>query len=156
MNQHSWVKAVTEPTERGQLLDEIGALELRLLAGGLPEETSSLLDYDLTVQQLRAFAFVFANGRTPINKLADALGIRPNVATGIIQRLVDRALIERREDPEDRRVRILSITDRGQALIDELGDIALAKGRVLLERLTDQQLGQLRDILAAMERAPER
>jgi len=138
-------------SERERLLDEIGALEIRLLAGGLPEETSSLLDYDLTVQQLRAFAFIFATGQTPINKLADALGIRPNVATGIVQRLVDRSLIERQEDPEDRRVRILTVTEQGLALIDELGDIALAKGRVLLERLTDQQLRQLRDILAAME-----
>lgn len=142
-------------SERQQMLEEIGALELRLLAGGLPEETSSLLDYDLTVQQLRAFAFIFAGGETPINRLAEALGIRPNVATGIIQRLVERQLIERREDPEDRRVRLLSITERGRALIDELGDIALAKGRVLLDRLTDQQLRQLRDILAAMERTPE-
>lgn len=141
--------------ERERLLDEIGALEIRLLAGGLPEETSSLLDYDLTVQQLRAFAFVFARGRTPISKLADALGIRPNVATGIVQRLVDRSLVERREDPEDRRVRILTVTDQGLALIEELGDIALAKGRRLLERLTDQQLGQLRDILAALESPAE-
>ena len=66
---------------------------------GLPEETSSLLDYDLTLQQIRAFALIFARGQTPITKVADALGIRPNVATGIIQRLVDRGLIERHEDP---------------------------------------------------------
>ena len=138
-------------TERSRLLDEIGALEIRLLALGLPEQTSSLLDYDLTLQQIRAFAFVFAHGQTPISKVADALGIRPNVATGIIQRLVDRGLIERREDPDDRRVRLLTVTDRGLALIDELSGIVLAKGRELLDRLSDEQLHQLRDIFAAME-----
>jgi DNA-binding MarR family transcriptional regulator len=138
-------------TDRGRLLDEIGALEIRLLAGGLPEETSSLLDYDLTLQQFRAFAVVLSRGQTPMNKVADALGVRPNVATGIVQRLVDRGLIERREDPTDRRVRQLTVTDRGLALVDEVGAIVLAKGRRLLERLTDGQLEQLRDVLTAME-----
>jgi DNA-binding MarR family transcriptional regulator len=142
-------------TERRRLLDEISVLEIRLLALGLPEQTSSLLDYDLTLQQIRAFAFILARGQTPIRRLADALGIRPNVATGIIQRLVDRGLIERREDPDDRRVRLLSVTDRGLALIDELSGIVLAKGRELLDRLSDEQLRQLRDIFAAMEPRPE-
>ncbi len=142
-------------TERSGLIDDIGALEIRLLALGLPEETSSLLDYDLTLQQMRAFAFVLARGQTPISRLAEALGIRPNVATGIIQRLVDRGLLERREDPDDRRVRLLSVTDQGFALIDELSGIVLGKGRELLDRLSDEQLRQLKDILNAMESSRE-
>jgi DNA-binding MarR family transcriptional regulator len=136
-------------TERDQLLDEISSIEIRLLASGLPEETSSLLDYDITLQQMRAFAFIFANGQTPVSRVAAALGIRPNVATGITQRLVERGLIERREDPNDRRVRLLAVTDQGFALIDELAAIILAKTREALERLSDEQLHQLRVILAA-------
>jgi DNA-binding MarR family transcriptional regulator len=139
-----------EMTDRDRLLDEIGVLEFRLLASGLPEQTSSLLDYDLTLQQLRVFAFILTRGQTPISKVADALGIRPNVATGIVQRLVDRELIERREDPRDRRIRLVTVTSRGLALVDELSEIVLAKGRELLDRLSDEQLRQLRDIFAAM------
>jgi DNA-binding MarR family transcriptional regulator len=138
-------------TERSRLLSEISTLEIRLLASGLPEQTSSLLDYDLTLQQLRVFAFILARGQTSVSKVAEALGIRPNVATGIIQRLVDRGLIERHDDADDRRVRLLTVTDRGLALIDELSGIVLAKGRELLDRLSDEQLRQLRDIFAAME-----
>ena len=138
---------------RSRLLDQIGALEIRLLAGGLPEETVSLLDYDLTLQQLRAFAVVFARGQAPVNQVADALGVRPNVATGIVQRLVDRGLIERHEDPADRRVRQLTVTPKGLALIEEVGAVIFAKGRRLLKRLTDEQLRQLRDLLAAMDHA---
>ena len=137
-------------TDRSRLLDEIGALEFRLLASGLPEQTSSLLDYDLTLQQLRVFAFILTRGQSPISKVADALGIRPNVATGIIHRLVGRELIERREDAHDRRLRLVTVTERGLALIDELSEIVLAKGRELLDRLSDEQLRQLRDIFAAM------
>lgn len=138
-------------TERSRLLEEISGLEIRLLALGLPEQTASLLDYDLTLQQIRAFGFILAREQTSISKLGDSLGIKPNVATGIIQRLVDRGLIERREDPEDRRIRLLTVTERGSALLDELTGIVLAKSRELLDRLSDEQLHQMRDILAAME-----
>ena len=137
-------------TERDRLLADISVLEIKSFALTLPEETSSLLDYDLTLQQLRVFAFILTRERLAISEVAEALGIRPNVATGIIQRLVDRGLIERREDPVDRRRRRLTVTDRGFALIDELKDIVLAKGRELLDRLGDEQLAQLRDIFAAM------
>ncbi len=137
-------------SERTRLLDEIGTLEIRLLASGLPEETSSLLDYEITLQQLRAFALIYARGQVAINKVADALGIRPNVATGIVQRLVDRGLIKRREDPADRRVRLLTVTEQGLALIDQLAAIVMAKARERLERLSDARLGQLRDILTEM------
>ncbi len=142
-------------SERRRLLDEIGSLEIRLLALGLPEETSSLLDYDMTLQQLRTFAFVYACGQTPIKRAAHVLGIRPNVASGIIQRLVERGLIERREDPDDRRVRLLTVTDQGLALIDELGGLVLAKTREALESLSDEQLRQLRDILATIKPAQD-
>jgi DNA-binding MarR family transcriptional regulator len=138
-------------TDRARLLDEIGTLEIRLLAMALPEQTSSLLDYDLTLQQVRVFAFILARGDTPISRVAEALGIKPNVATGIIQRLVDRGLIERREDLDDRRIRLVTVTDRGLALIEELSGIVLAKTRELLDRLSDERLHQMRDILAEMQ-----
>ena len=136
---------------RERLLEEIGALEMRLLAGRLPEETVSLLDYDLTLQQLRAFAVIFARGHAAMTQVAEALGVKANVATGIVQRLFDRGLIERSEDPDDRRVRRIAVSKKGYALIEEMGSIVLSKGRRLLTRLSDEQLEQLRDILAAMD-----
>lgn len=142
-------------TDRGRLLDEIGAIEIRLLMAGLPEQTASLLDYDLTLQQLRAFAFIVAHGQAPINRVADALCVRPNVATGIVQRLVERGLIERREEPSDRRMRILTVTERGTELLNELSGMVVAHSRQFLDRLSDEQLHQLRDIFAAMQRGAE-
>ncbi len=138
-------------TERDRLVEEIGGLWIRLLAVSLPEQTSSLLDYDLTLQQLRVFAFILAREETPISKVGEALGIKPNVATGITQRLVERGLIDRREDSEDRRIRLLTVTDRGLALIDELSGIVLAKGREMIDQLSDEQLRQLRDLFVALE-----
>lgn len=95
---------------------------------------------------------VSSRGSTPIIGIEDALGIRPNVATGMIQRLLDQELIERHEDPNGRGVRLLTVTEHGLALIDELNEIVSAKRRALLDRLSDEQLHQLPESLTHLTR----
>ncbi len=142
-------------SDRESLIDEIGRLEIQLLASSLPQETSSLIDYDLTLQQVRVFAFVYASQPVPITQVAETLGIRPTVATGIVQRLVERGLLRREEGSRDRRMRLLSITEQGQVLIDELGRILLGKERGLLDRLSDEQLRELLELLRVMAADPQ-
>jgi len=45
--------------------------------------------------------------------LADALGLEPSSLVRVIDLLIDSGLIERREDPQDRRAKILKLTDDG-------------------------------------------
>lgn len=135
--------------ERVQPLDKIGAFMAQLTARGLPEQTSSLLESNITLQQFRV---LLQRGSTPISGVAEALGIRPNVATGMIQRLVERELIERHEDPIDRRVRLPTVTEHGLTLIDELNEVVSAKRRELLHRHSDEQLHQPREILTHLTR----
>lgn len=45
--------------------------------------------------------------------LADALGLEPSSLVRVIDLLIDSGLIERREDPQDRRAKILKLTDEG-------------------------------------------
>jgi DNA-binding MarR family transcriptional regulator len=138
-------------TERDRLKEEIAAVWLRLLTLSLPEQTSSLLDYELTIQQIRAFAYIWTQGETPVSRVAEALDIRPNVATGITQRLVERGLIDRREDPDDRRIRLLTVTEAGHALVDDLDRIFLAQGMKVLDRLPDERLREFRDVFVTLE-----
>lgn len=137
-------------TQDSRVSAELGILWIRLLALGVPEQTAWLLRYDLTVQQIRAFTFIWAHGQTSVTRVAEALGLKPSVATGIVQRLVDRRLVERHGDPHDRRTRVLSVTGRGRTLVDELSETLFAKAQHFLDRLSDEQLDQLSRILAAM------
>lgn len=136
--------------ERDLLLDEIDELAVRLAVRSLEEQTCSLLQASLTLQQFRLLLHVYARGPLPIHQAAETLGLAPSVATGIVQRLVDRGLIERHEDVNDRRARVLRVTDHGSALIEEMGTAARSQRRQAVARLTDRQLQQLRDILAAL------
>ncbi|QNA87458.1 MarR family transcriptional regulator [Massilia sp. Dwa41.01b] len=45
--------------------------------------------------------------------LADALGLEASSLVRVVDLLIDNGLIERREDPQDRRAKILQLTDDG-------------------------------------------
>lgn len=137
-------------SERDRLLDEIDELAVRLAVQGLEEQTYSLLESSLTVQQFRLLLLVYARGPLPIHQAAESRGLTPSVATGVVQRLVDRGLIERYEDASDRRARLLRVTDHGSTLIEEATTAARSHKRRAFGRLSEEQLRQLRDILTVM------
>jgi len=65
-----------------------------------------------------AALYVLADGSaTTVGDLADVLGRSPSATSRLIDGLVKRRLVERREEPEDRRQRLVALTQRGQALL---------------------------------------
>jgi DNA-binding MarR family transcriptional regulator len=55
-----------------------------------------------------------------MSQLADALGVALPNATGIVNRLEERGLLERHDDPSDRRLVRVELTDGGRRLIGDL------------------------------------
>ena len=53
-----------------------------------------------------------------MGEVAEALLFSSGAATKLFDRLVERGLVERSADPNDRRCVIVSLTDEGSALID--------------------------------------
>ena len=56
----------------------------------------------------------------PMRRLACAMRCDPSNVTGLADRLEERGLVERRADPEDRRVKGLALTSEGARVRDEL------------------------------------
>jgi DNA-binding MarR family transcriptional regulator len=91
----------------------------------------------------------------PMGRLADVLDASMSNATGIIDRMEERGLVERVRVPDDRRVVLVRPTQAGLDLVDE---VELAKNDVLLRamsRLRPEQLARLgaaaADLGAAVE-----
>ncbi|BDZ41671.1 hypothetical protein GCM10025865_09700 [Paraoerskovia sediminicola] len=140
---------------RRALLDEVQHLEAEVNYAKNLEQTNELLSANLTIQQVRGLIFVAREGSMTSGDLAAMLGVAPNVATGIIQRLVERGLVQRYEDPHDRRVKLLSTTDHGETLLSDVRGAAQAQRRLLLEHLSDDQLASLHEILQVLARAAQ-
>lgn len=83
---------------------------------------------------------------SPMRELARTLHIDASNLTGLVDRLERRELLERRADPEDRRVRQLVLTADGARLRQELNQHLFAAPPVLAGLDGDQRV-QLRDLL---------
>ncbi len=55
-----------------------------------------------------------------VGDVADRLQIRPHSASLLIERGVQRGLLARREDPTDRRKALISLTDRGAEILEQI------------------------------------
>src|SRR5205823_3780422 len=73
---------------------------------------------ELGLSPMQAHTLRFLEHPVPMNELAETLWCDASNVTGIVDRLEARGLVERRPSPDDRRVKLLCLTDEGEALRD--------------------------------------
>jgi DNA-binding MarR family transcriptional regulator len=88
----------------------------------------SLRHESMSLAEFASVSLLLPGKPLRINELADVLDHPLPATSRIVSSLVDRGLVERREDPGDRRAKVLTLTPAGRAMMDELS-ISLA-GRV--------------------------
>lgn len=79
--------------------------------------------HGITAQQHQALLAIRAHdGPEPITvgELAEALLIKSHSAVGLVSRLVERDLIERKESPEDRRRALLALRPKGAQVLETI------------------------------------
>ncbi len=104
-------------------------------------------DLELTISQIRALALLF-QGPQRMGNIAAFLGSILSSATSLIDRLVEKGLVERMPDPSDRRVVVCALTPQGQEAIEQFWRIGRIRITELAERLAP---AELRDVVHAME-----
>ncbi len=72
--------------------------------------------YELSVMQLSAFMILKPDQDVPMNTLSHQLACDASSITGIVDRLEGQGLVERRDNPADRRVKMVALTKSGVAL----------------------------------------
>lgn len=97
---------------------------------------SKIGEPQLTPTQWAALVKLRDTGGASQNHLGRLTAMDPATIQGVIRRLVDRDLIERAGDPQDRRRQVLRLTPAGAALVDRLSANALEVSRAILEPLT--------------------
>jgi DNA-binding MarR family transcriptional regulator len=85
----------------------------------------------------------------PMRRLAQKLKCEPSNVTGIVDRLETRGLVERRPDPNDRRVKLAATTQQGRRVARSLRD-SLDFAREPLAGLSAAERESLRDLLRRM------
>lgn len=104
---------------------------------------------DLTTSQVKAIFLLAHHGSLPVGKLATLLGVGSPAASILVQQLVEKHLVRRAEDPQDRRRTLVSLTSRGDKLISGQREKRETKMLEWLAELDDKSLqGLLRGLRA--------
>lgn len=74
---------------------------------------------ELPVAQLRTCSYLLTSGPSPVTEIADELGVSVSAATQIADRLEKTGFVQRECKHDDRRVKLLSLTEQGHRLMDE-------------------------------------
>jgi MarR family transcriptional regulator, transcriptional regulator for hemolysin len=133
-----------------------------------PDRTPIGLDLARTAKSVsRAFdaALAAAGGSTPTwlillslktqhlanqRALAAAVGIRGATLTHHLNAMEASGLLTRRRDPANRRIHMVELSERGEALFDRLRTAALAFDEGLRGELADDEIERLRGLFARL------
>jgi DNA-binding MarR family transcriptional regulator len=154
---------MSDKAQRSDLLARIIELEPQMLRVLGPAQARDWVDVDLTMSQLKMI-FVLscamgpgeASGGLRVGEVARRLGVTLPTVTAVMDKLVERGLVRRDDDPVDRRQHVCRLTGDGKALVHRLMAGRRAFTNALLEHMDDGELAAflrgMQVLMAAAER----
>jgi DNA-binding MarR family transcriptional regulator len=125
------------------LLAQLGAYA----AGRFAERIAEL---DLTPPQTGLIRAIAAQPGRSQQALATLLGTPPSRLVTLVDGLDERGLVERRRNPDDRRLHALHLTEEGEKLLRRIGEVARAHDEEICGALEPQEREALRALLATL------
>lgn len=136
-----------EPSPTRELYKKLGHIgRLTHLWAAQQRERTSPRRIDTTRGQGRILAALKLKDGIATRELAYVLGIRVPSLNEALSKLENAGHIVREPDPRDRRVQLITLTDSGRALTNQMGE-GEPEGDNIFEVLTEQERANLNDYL---------
>jgi DNA-binding MarR family transcriptional regulator len=133
-------KSQPAPDSVGFMLSTVGhAVSRRFM--------NALQPLELHPREFAVLRAVMANDGQSQQSLAERLHIPPSRMVAIVDELESRGLIERRPSQQDRRVRTLYVTKRGQSLLEEAFALAVQHEQSISAALSAKERAELLALL---------
>ena len=146
--------ALEPDLDLGTLPDLIGYVVRRAQISIFQDFYRTLTPLDLRPAE---FSVVLVVGRNPAvrqRRVGEALGIQASNLAVLIDRLVERRLMERRPNPADRRTVALHLTQQGEALLSEANRLVAQHDRRVVEQFSEADHARLLEWLRGIARSP--
>lgn len=111
------------------------------------------LDDQVTLPQLRVLVMIASRGPQNLRSLAQGLGVHASNATRLCDKLVEADLIQRSEDPADRRNLVLGLSAAGHQLVYDMTDQRRAAIAAILANMPPQLRDDLVPVLRGFAHA---
>lgn len=117
------------------------------------EIDKSLMEYDLTTSQSRVLFFIHFRGedKTSMKDIEEHMKVTHPTVIGIVKRLEEKGFVTTASDPEDRRVKLVAITQKTTKMMKKLDQGRRKMDEKLLKGFTEQETKELRRMLSMIE-----
>lgn len=117
-----------------------------------PRVPALAAEFEISPMGIKTLYLLEPGVEIPMSRVADQCGCDASNITGIVDRLESRGLIERRDSPTDRRVKLIALTEEGAEVRRRVLDRLYEPPAAIAELpLADQRA--LRDIMRRAVRA---
>jgi DNA-binding MarR family transcriptional regulator len=110
----------------------------------------------LSFSQINILMRLVHRGSTGVSEIGEQLGVTNAAASQAVDRLVGLGLIERTEDPEDRRAKRLALTQKGRTLIEQGVEARSKWIEGLTDALTPEQQNSIISALTLLTEAAQK
>ncbi len=139
--------------QSSQLIDSV-VDELHAMIGSLRcAGTARMVKAGISMTHLHILWVLEHHGDLPMSRLADLLDVSVSNATGLIDRMEERGLVERSRVADDRRVVIVQASAQGVRQRDEIEALKQDRMRAILGRLTPDQLTRVHGAIGDLRTA---
>jgi len=121
---------------------------LRTISTRIRREGRKVLrDFPITPAQFDVLQVLFFNGEKRMSDISRWLGITKSTTTGLVKRLIDADLVERRRSDKDRRSYIIDISAAGKTLIEKVIDRRVEYLKSVMTEIKSDQVKELEVIV---------
>jgi DNA-binding MarR family transcriptional regulator len=141
--------SATKQVASRKLAAELLELWHHLMRGSSQQMYALIAELDVSITHMKTL-HVLADGGSELSvkELSDRLGLSLPGASRIVDALMRRGWLERREDPDDRRMKRVRITDEGRKVLDRIEAARLAGLEDYAASLTPEQRTRLSSALS--------
>ncbi|HEX7472349.1 MAG TPA: MarR family transcriptional regulator [Candidatus Limnocylindrales bacterium] len=115
--------------------------------------TERLVKAGVSMTHLHVMDLLSRHGETSMSRMAELLDVSLSNATGLIDRMAERGLVERVRVPDDRRVVLVRLSDGGKAQLEALEILKHDLIKKILARMDSTQLERLSQSLSDVHEA---
>ena len=95
------------------------------------------------IGQMRVIHLLSKEGELSAGDISEILDIRPSSATALIDKLVEKDLVERMIDKRDKRVKVIKLTKLGKQIVNDNESVRDELGEKMFAGLSKKELGEL-------------
>jgi DNA-binding MarR family transcriptional regulator len=136
------------PLQQVFLSQQVGHCARLVHAAVRPYYAKHMAQFDLKPSEFAALSLVFENPGASQRQVADAVMISPPNMASLMERLEERGLLRRQQDPQDKRLYLLHLTDAGAQLHSQASSVVQNLEERASSMLTPDEKERLLELLA--------